>query len=61
MLRCNNEETAYAFARERGLCYGLSCLRGVAAKGGAWYVGTRDQLIAIGVPNVRDPREVKPC
>jgi len=44
MLRCNSLATAQAIARERLLAYGVS------VHGGGWYVGTFEQLRAIGCP-----------
>lgn len=43
MMRVGSEATARAFALERRACFGWSVF------GGAWYVGTAEQLRAIGV------------
>jgi hypothetical protein len=47
MFLCRSEATAKGIAQEHALSYGWSVFHS-SVKGG-WYVGTPDELIAIGV------------
>jgi len=47
MFLCRSEATAKGIAQERALSYGWSVFHS-SVKGG-WYVGTPDELTAIGV------------
>lgn len=50
MRRYCNENEAATYARAQGKCYGHS----VFSRG--WYVGTREQLDAIGVFDIHEPQ-----
>ena len=50
MFKYNAEKVAKESAREKGLLYGISVF------GGGWYVGTKAELVKIGVLAQR-PRE----
>jgi hypothetical protein len=54
MFLCRSEATARGIAQTHGLSYGWSIFHS-SVKGG-WYVGTPDQLTAIGVLDIETPQ-----